>query len=109
MAQTSGALGRLLKYTLKYRKALIFNVLSNLMMAFFTILSIPVLIPFLNILFERSAKVTSAPTGFDPGGWASFYFSNYLQMHGKNDALLLTCGLIIFVFFFKNLFRSLKC
>jgi ABC-type multidrug transport system fused ATPase/permease subunit len=107
MAKTSGALGRLLKYTLKYRKALIFNVLSNLMMAFFTILSIPVLIPFLNILFERSAKVTSAPTGFDPGGWASYYFSNYLQLHGKNDALLLTCGLIIFVFFFKNLFRYL--
>ena len=77
------------------------------MMAVFTILSIPMLIPFLNILFDRAAKVTTAPTGFDPGGWAAYFFSDYVIQHGKNSALLLTCGLIIFVFFFKNLFRYL--
>lgn len=82
-------------------------MICNLLMAVFTILSIPMLIPFLNILFDRAAKVTVQPTGFDPGGWASYYFSNYVILHGKDAALLLTCGLIIFVFFFKNLFRYL--
>ena len=101
------SLTRLLKYTWRYRKGVAYNMLCNLMMAVFAILSIPMLIAFLNILFDRAAKVTTAPTGFDPGGWAAYYFSDYVAQHGKNAALLLTCGLIIFVFFFKNLFRYL--
>lgn len=82
-------------------------MLCNLMMAVFTVLSIPALIPFLNILFDRPQKSSSLPISFDPGAWASFQFANYVQEHGKESGLLLTCGLIIFVFFFKNLFRYL--
>ncbi len=101
-------LRRLLRYTWKYRKGVIFNMLCNLMMAIFTVLSIPMLIPFLDILFDRTQQITVAPTKMhDVGGWASYYFSQYVQSNGKNDALILTCGLIIFVFFFKNLFRYL--
>ena len=105
--QSQRPLRRLLKYTWKYRRGVIFNMLCNLMMAVFTILSIPMLIPFLNILFDRAIPVTVAPNGFDPGAWSSYWFSQYVQINGKNSALLLTCGLIIFVFFFKNLFRYL--
>lgn len=96
---------RLFKYTWHYRNGVILNMLCNLMMAIFTILSIPTLIPFLNILFDRPQKAMSLPTGFDPGAWASFQFANYVQVNGKESGLLLTCGLIIVVFFFKNLFR----
>jgi ABC-type multidrug transport system fused ATPase/permease subunit len=98
---------RLLKYTWKYRNGLIINMVCNLMMAIFTILSIPTLIPFLNILFDRPQKAVSLPSGFDPGAWASYHFANYVQTQGKESGLLLTCGLIVVVFFFKNLFNYL--
>lgn len=100
---------RLLRYTWKYRRGVLLNVLCNIGLAIFTILSIPILIPFLNVLFDRVPQLTSAPTSaYDIGAWANYYFSSYMKENGKENALFLACGLIIAVFFFKNLCRYLS-
>jgi subfamily B ATP-binding cassette protein MsbA len=76
-------------------------------MALFMVFSIPTLIPFLNILFNRSELVVEKPVGFDPGGLLKYQLSQWILIHGKDTVLIFTCLLIIFVFFFKNLFRYL--
>lgn len=104
----SKSFSRLLKYIWNYRRGVALNMLCNVMMAIFTIVSIPTLIPFLNILFDRAAPVVVMPQGHNPVDWANYYFASYIQTHGKEAALMLTCGFIILVFFFKNLFRYLS-
>ena len=54
-------ISRLFKYLKPYRGHVYLNVLSNLLMAVFTVVSIPAIIPFLQILFDEVPLVQSPP------------------------------------------------
>ncbi len=107
MNLSSSPITRLLHYAANYKRSIALNVLCNLLMALFMVFSIPTLIPFLNILFNRSELVVEKPTSFDPGGLLKYHLSQSILHYGKDKVLIFTCLLIIFVFFFKNLFRYL--
>jgi ABC-type multidrug transport system fused ATPase/permease subunit len=98
---------RLLQYAANYKRSIALNILCNLLMAMFMVFSIPALIPFLNILFNRSEMVVEKPTTFNLSTEANYLFSQWIQHYGKDKVLIITCLIIIVVFFFKNLFRYL--
>lgn len=59
---------QLLRYYRPFRRQLALAVLSNLLMSVFMVISIPVLQPFLQILFnpdEMTAKAAEPQGGFD--------------------------------------------
>ena len=108
---------RLLRYYAPYKRLLAFAVLCNLLMSLFMVVSIPVLQPFLQILFNpNELSLGSAPSrsGITPGGFQGIeqsinaFFSNLIQQHGRENALLIVCGFLVLSFFGKNLFRYLS-
>ena len=102
----------LLRYARAYPGLIAANVSSNFLMVVFSVASIPALEPFLRILFSQVELTTTRPD------WAwsvasirgnfNFWFSELIRTEGYETALVYMCGLIIFVFFGKNLFRYLS-
>lgn len=105
---------RLLRYYAPYRRLLAFAVLCNLLMSLFMVISIPVLQPFLQILFDPNAGQTTQPVNSQATGFqgveqaVNSFFSNLIQQHGREEALLIVCGFLVLSFFGKNLFRYLS-
>jgi ABC-type multidrug transport system fused ATPase/permease subunit len=108
---------RLLRYYAPYKKLLALAIVCNLMMSLFMVISIPVLQPFLQILFnpkELSEGVTSSSPLASATGFQGIeqklnnFFSNLIQQHGQEKALLIVCAILVFTFFGKNLFRYLS-
>lgn len=105
---------RLLRYFRPYKRLLLLAVVSNLLMSLFLVVSIPVLQPFLQILFDIPGKsaapqALSEATGFRAVEEAvSGYFADLVRTHGRERALLWVCGLLVFTFLGKNLFRYLS-
>ena len=109
---------RLLQYYKPYKRLLLLAVASNLLMSLFMVVSIPVLQPFLQILFsganeDGSGIGLSSPTKSNSGFQAieqqvNTFFSDLIQNHGREDALLIVCAFLVFTFFGKNLFRYLS-
>lgn len=102
---------RLLKYFRNYRLNIALNIVCNICMVFFNIVSIPMLIPFLQILLGQQISPTQKPD-FQ---WSvkvlteTFYYElgHIIQVNGKEQALIYVCGSMVTLFFFKNLFRYL--
>ncbi|SEQ45884.1 ABC transporter ATP-binding protein [Neolewinella agarilytica] len=102
---------RLLGYMANYRGLVILAIISNILTALFTVVSVPILKPFLDILFESVPVVTEAPEAIrnaaDFEQFAGFHISSWITEFGKETALAYVCILILASFFFKNLFRYL--
>jgi ABC-type multidrug transport system fused ATPase/permease subunit len=83
-------------------------------MSLFMVISIPVLQPFLQILFNQNPtnKHLKAPES----DWnfrnieqhSAYFFNNLIETQGREKALLYVCLAIVFVFLGKNLFRYLS-
>ena len=105
---------RLMGYLRNYRLNVGLAIGSNVLTAIFTVFSIPLIFPFLEILFEQK-EVVIEPISLT---WANFNSDNFqaylqyqssslIQERGANYALTLVCGIIVLVFLLKNLFRYL--
>lgn len=88
-----------------YRSNFILSIISNILLAVFTVVSIPLLIPFFAILFDRVPLQTTQPEGYDINQWVQYYMSDLILHQGKETALFLICSSMILIFFLKNLFR----
>ena len=102
---------KLFQYIRNYKPYIALNVVSNILMVFFNLVSIPMLIPFLQILLGQAIPPTQKPD-FQwniKGLTESFYFQlgQIIEQYGKERALIYVCGTMVFLFFFKNLFRYL--
>jgi len=102
---------RLLGYMANYRGLVILAIISNILTALFTVVSVPILKPFLDILFENTTVVTESPEAIrnsaDFEQFAGFHISNWIAEYGKETTLAYVCIMILASFFFKNLFRYL--
>lgn len=102
---------RLIGYIGRYRSWVGAAVFSNVLTALFTVISIPLLVPFFEILFDRAEILTQGPEQInslaDAEQWLSFRFSQLIQERGKETALGFVCAGILMAFFLKNLFRYL--
>lgn len=75
------------------------------------VVSIPVLQPFLKILFEQPQA--GLPTGKIAQvsaleGWINTFLQRLIDQYGREQTLLVVCAFLVFVFFGKNLFRYLS-
>jgi subfamily B ATP-binding cassette protein MsbA len=104
---------RFLRYFAPYKKLLALAVASNLLMSLFMVVSIPVLQPFLQILFnpDLQAPAPNAPegTGFQEiEQQINASLAALIQQHGRETALLVVCAFLVLTFLGKNLFRYLS-
>ena len=103
---------RLIGYLENYKLYVGLNVISNILTAVFTVVSIPMLIPFLEILFGREEMIAVQPEfSYSIEGISAtlnFYLSQVIETQGKRTALAYVCVAILGVFFLKNLFRYLS-
>ncbi|WCL82730.1 ABC transporter ATP-binding protein [Saprospira sp. CCB-QB6] len=101
-----------LAYLKPYRFLGVLNVIFNALTAFFSIFSLMLLGPFLDILFKEEMPSLPAqdPTASWSDQWVIFFNRElimYMQEHGRPAALFWVCGIMIGAFFFKNVFRYL--
>ena len=95
----------LFPYFLPYKRLIGWAVVSNLLMSFFMVLSIPVLQPFLKILFEGGtlpasvAPVVSDNTKDALEHWINSRLLMLIAHYGRETALLLVCAFLILAFF----------
>ncbi|MGB8704956.1 MAG: ABC transporter ATP-binding protein [Gillisia sp.] len=104
---------KILQFALPYKKYAILNILFNILYALFSTLSFIALIPVIKILFDKSERVTTQPVWSGIGhikDYAIDYFNyNVSQRVSENEvsALVFICGIVVFLFFLKNLFGYL--
>jgi subfamily B ATP-binding cassette protein MsbA len=96
----------LLKYFAPYRWSAVRNILYNILSALFALISFTLVIPFLNILFNRVETVTH-PGNFQfsmnyMGTFSKFYLSAFIGKHGQTGALMLVVLIVIGASLFKN-------
>ena len=102
---------KLFQYIRNYKPYVVLNVVCNILMVFFNLVSIPMLIPFLQILLGQTIPPTQKPD-FQWNIRAltdTFYYQlgHIIEQFGKEQALIYVCGAMVALFFFKNLFRYL--
>lgn len=102
---------RLLKYLGSYRSLVTTAVSSNILTAVFTVISIPMLIPFFRILFDRNQMVEAPPEDgmglLNTAESLNYQFSQFIAEQGQENALAYVCVAIVVVYLFRNLFRYL--
>ena len=102
---------KLLRYYLPYKRLLLLALVCNILMSVFMVVSIPVLQPFLQILFNSNngsaaSNKTNAFLGLE--GKLNHFFSDLINTHGQESALLIVCIFLVLTFLGKNLFRYLS-
>lgn len=104
---------RLMRYLGNYRLLVAGNIASNVLTAVFTVVAIPLLAPFLNLLFSEDDSQLLRELPQDSQGvsyatdWLNFQLSQLIIDFGREQALVYVIGAIIAAFFLKNLFRYL--
>ncbi|MEY4926782.1 MAG: hypothetical protein RI894_1218 [Bacteroidota bacterium] len=86
----------------------VFNVLTVV----FSTVSISMLLPFFNILFDQQKPIIAPPPALEFNlnsvlAHLNFGFSELIRTEGKQAALLAVCIAIVIMFFLKNLTRYL--
>ncbi len=102
---------RILAYIKPYWVYALLNVVSNVMVIVFSLVSFVMLIPFLNLLFGKEELVLTRPdihlNAESLINYLNYIISKIIIENGKIDALLFICLFLLFSFFFRNLFRFL--
>ncbi len=102
---------RILSYTRKYLTHALLNTFFNILTVLFSLFSVVMIIPFLQLLFGKIPFVVDKPA-FQPTAQFMFDYLKYLlsleiSANGQVVALVKFCIAIAVLFFFKNLFRYL--
>lgn len=92
-----------------YKFYVIATIISQMLLAVFTVISIPMIIPFFQILFNENPKTYDREVQITEGAeWLEYTFNKIILRHDRMDALLYVCLAIIGIFLLKNLFRYLS-
>ena len=102
----------LAKYLRPYRRETLYCILFNVLTVIFSTVSITMLLPFFNILFDQQKPITTPPAAFafsmrsllEQMNWQ---FSELIRTSGKESALIAVCVFIIITIFLKNAFKYL--
>ncbi len=103
---------RLFKYLGAYKGNLALYFVNIVLSICFSMVSLSMLAPFLQILFGKSDAVTIRPelklSVESLLENLRYFISHIIQSNGTVSALAYICGIIIFTIFFKNLFLYLS-
>ncbi|MCU0328227.1 MAG: ABC transporter ATP-binding protein/permease [Chitinophagales bacterium] len=102
---------RLLSLMKPYRGKVLIYLCFNILAIVFSLFSILMLVPFLQILFDKSPMLFDKPQLTLSSAYIKnlfdFYLSKIILEQGKSKALFFFCILVGIVFLLKNLFRYL--
>ncbi|MDA9325650.1 ABC transporter ATP-binding protein/permease [bacterium] len=98
---------RLLSRLRGYKKNVILAIVSNVLMAIFTVVSIPMIAPFFDILFSQEVVALSKPEDNNLPDNLNYFFSQLVINYTPQNALLIVIAAMLVVFFLKNIFRYL--
>jgi ATP-binding cassette, subfamily B, bacterial MsbA len=102
---------KILRFALPYKRFAFLNIFFNILYAIFNALSMVMLIPMLDVMFGQTKKVTSEPvyTGLKTLPKYAKEYLDYVvtQQEDQDKSLLLMVGLVILMFFLKNIFNYL--
>ena len=102
------------KRTFTYKGTAILVIFSNLMFVIFSLISMVLFVPFLQLIFKANDTVEVPVKPNYSGGFISFfeycsnlyeYFMKEMVQRNPKDALLFVCISVIIAFFLKNVFR----
>ncbi|QKG80155.1 ABC transporter ATP-binding protein [Tenuifilum thalassicum] len=102
----------LLKYLIPYKWHVVVNVLSNVLAAIFSLFSLAMLIPFLQLLFgtvplvEVEPEFTLSAKGMS--NYLNYFLSSLIKNHDQATALLFVIVLVVIASFLKNMFTYLS-
>ena len=95
-------LNQLLPFIKDYKKHVVLNVIFNILNALFTTLSFVALIPMLNVLFDKTNRVTKEPVWNGIGGLKdycndllNFKISGHLDDNNAQMALIIVISIVI--------------
>ncbi|MBT8284695.1 MAG: ABC transporter ATP-binding protein [Flavobacteriaceae bacterium] len=104
---------KILRFAAPYKKFAFLNIFFNLLYALFSALSFAALIPMLDVLFKQTEQVYTKPT-YEGIGSIKEYVQDYLSYRltsfsdaDEMQALILVIGLVLILFFLKNIFNYL--
>jgi subfamily B ATP-binding cassette protein MsbA len=96
-------------YAKPYWVYAVINIICNIIVILFSIVSFAALIPILQILFKMSKPVSSAPplalTQDSIMQNLNFYVSGLISQYGELQVLGYICAILVVLYFLKNLFR----
>jgi len=105
---------RVIRYILPFKGYAALNIISNILAVFFSLFSLVMVGPFLEILFEtKEVNIVEKPvvtfSNIKDSLVDFFYYQlqTIIDQYGKLDALLFICILVATFIFLKNLFRFL--
>lgn len=101
-------LKKLYPYLYKYRVHVFMAILSNVLLSIFTVISIPLIIPFFSLLFgDNVAPQTNTAEGDLSSAqiYIQQFFSQMITDRGREGALIYVCIILAVVFLFRNIFR----
>ncbi len=99
---------RLIRYIRPYKSRAITSVVFNLLTVVFSLFSLTMIVPFLNVLFSQERNYILKP-------WSgsvkvllnnfNYYLSDFVVQHGQLEALSFISLLVVVLFFLKNITR----
>lgn len=100
---------RLVVYIKVYWSYVVVNVILNLFSLVFSLVSLSLIIPFLELLFDRAgAPITAVPFAFTSESLTqnfNYFLYKLIVDYGKEGALLRVSGMVVVLFFLRNVFR----
>ncbi|RKS53316.1 ATP-binding cassette, subfamily B, MsbA [Gillisia mitskevichiae] len=104
---------KILEYAKPYKQFAVLNIVCNIFYALFSTLSFIALIPVIDILFDKSKRVAIKPD-YEGLSSAKDFIVDYFNYHvtqkvieDEVSALIFICGIVVLLFFLKNLFGYL--
>ena len=103
---------RIVRYAYPYKGKVFLSVFSNLMATVFSLASIGLVVPVLQIIFDNAPAAAEAPVYKDnilayAEEFLAYEIGTRMADTGQQEALLYVCFLVVGAFFFKNVFRYL--
>lgn len=105
---------KILQFAIPYKRFAILNILCNILYAIFSTLSFIALIPVIQVLFDKTKRVSEKPEweGIAKAkDYVTGYFNYEVTQRVNEDevaALVFICGIVVLLFFLKNFFGYLS-
>jgi ATP-binding cassette, subfamily B, bacterial MsbA len=101
---------RLISHIKNYKPNVALNIIFNILSVTFSLFSLAMVAPFLNVLFSQPTDYTLLPWNFSIKTLLNnfnYYLTGYIAEHGKLAAIELISIMVVIMFFLKNGFRYL--
>jgi len=99
---------RLLRYIGPYKSRAITSVTFNILTVVFSLFSLTMIVPFLNVLFSQDRNYSLLPWTFSVKTLLNnfnYYLGDFVVRHGQLEALSLISLLVVILFLLKNFTR----